>query len=115
MKKRQMERWVKALRSGKFKQGKHKLYDPKTDTYCCLGVLTHINKEHLSTTDFTKVYSGELEALTGSLLVHTGVQDPIGEYVCPEGFEDNLARINDEANKSFAEIADIIEQNYKRL
>jgi hypothetical protein len=34
--------WMKALRSGKFKQGHGKLYDPKTRRYCCLGVLARI-------------------------------------------------------------------------
>jgi hypothetical protein len=38
-------RWVKALRSGKFKQGKKSLYQqtPKgVDKFCCLGVLMHL-------------------------------------------------------------------------
>jgi len=31
-------KWLKALRSGKFKKGKSMLYDKDDDTYCCLGV-----------------------------------------------------------------------------
>ena len=31
-------KWIKALRSGKYKQGRLRLYNPKEDTYCCLGV-----------------------------------------------------------------------------
>lgn len=31
-------KWVKALRSGKYKQGMGELYNPKIETYCCLGV-----------------------------------------------------------------------------
>jgi len=39
--KKLLRMWIVALKSGKYKQGKHKLcivYDDKT-TYCCLGVL----------------------------------------------------------------------------
>lgn len=30
------KKWVEALRSGEYKQGRHQLYD--FDAYCCLGV-----------------------------------------------------------------------------
>lgn len=36
------KRWVEALRSGKYKQGKGCLHDEVHDTYCCLGVLNEI-------------------------------------------------------------------------
>lgn len=32
-------KWVKALRSGKFKQGQQAMYDRDNNTLCCLGVL----------------------------------------------------------------------------
>lgn len=32
------KKWVAALRSGKYKQGMHVLYNPDKETYCCLGV-----------------------------------------------------------------------------
>lgn len=35
-------KWLKALRSGDYKQTKHKLYNPKTGGFCCLGVLEHV-------------------------------------------------------------------------
>ena len=35
-------KWVEALRSGQYKQGKLRLYDSSTDSYCCLGVACHI-------------------------------------------------------------------------
>lgn len=31
-------KWVKALRSGKYKQGATELYNKTDNTYCCLGV-----------------------------------------------------------------------------
>lgn len=36
--KRFKEKWIKALRSGKYKQTDGALYDKKEDGYCCLGV-----------------------------------------------------------------------------
>ena len=46
MKKKIMTKWVKALRSGKYKQCREKLcsVDGKTgeESYCCLGVLTDL-------------------------------------------------------------------------
>lgn len=34
-----LDRWIKALRSGNYKQGNGTLYNTKSDQYCCLGVL----------------------------------------------------------------------------
>lgn len=31
-------KWIKALRSGKYKQGNGSLYNKKDDSYCCLGL-----------------------------------------------------------------------------
>jgi hypothetical protein len=42
MKKYYAQKWIKALRSGKYKQGKFKLYNMHHNTYCCLGVLNEI-------------------------------------------------------------------------
>lgn len=45
MKRRLMKKWIAALRSGKYKQGKEKLLSYDNDSnpcYCCLGVLQAI-------------------------------------------------------------------------
>lgn len=39
MDKRIKKKWVTALRSGKYKQGRGQLYDRATGKYCVLGVL----------------------------------------------------------------------------
>lgn len=36
------EKWVKDLESGKYQQGKDRLYNKHDNTYCCLGVLARI-------------------------------------------------------------------------
>jgi hypothetical protein len=41
------QRWVDALRSGEYEQGKECLHDSSDNTFCCLGVLTDLYiKEH---------------------------------------------------------------------
>jgi hypothetical protein len=35
-------KWIDALRSGKYKQGKSELHNSDTNEYCCLGVLNEI-------------------------------------------------------------------------
>lgn len=101
-------KWVEALRSGKYKQGKGRLRDTD-DNFCCLGVLWD-------------VYSGEW------------VQDANGKWCTPEreyGYfetadvpgglssdtQEKLYSMNDGKNdfqgdpKDFAQIADWIEEN----
>lgn len=36
------EKWLKALRSGKYEQGTFKLYKEEDNSYCCLGVAGNI-------------------------------------------------------------------------
>lgn len=38
------DRWISALRSGEYEQGKMSLYDKADNNFCCLGVLGKICK-----------------------------------------------------------------------
>lgn len=42
MRKRDKDKWLLALRSGIYVQGKGTLHNAKGNTYCCLGVLCHV-------------------------------------------------------------------------
>lgn len=42
MPKKLLAKWLKALRSGEYKQTKGRLYRPETCGFCCLGVLQHV-------------------------------------------------------------------------
>jgi len=44
MKETVKEQWIEALRSGKYRQGKHVLRD-KEDKFCCLGVLCDLYRK----------------------------------------------------------------------
>lgn len=65
MEKKQAMKWVKALRSGKFKQAQSQLCtldrNDKPDGYCCLGVLAHINGATLDDIRYLGTLSDDLE------------------------------------------------------
>lgn len=93
------QRWIEALRSGKYEQGQGRLRDG--DRYCCLGVLCEI--EGL-------VYDGEVYYWEGKgtdALVPYGFGRNIN---LDTDIEEQLAKMND-SGKPFSEIADFIEEN----
>jgi len=58
MNKRIKQKWIKALRSGKYKQGRgHLHYD---DKYCCLGVLTELYIREHNGEKWEKMLGGNL-------------------------------------------------------
>lgn len=114
MKKEVAEKWVKALRSGEFKQTRKVLsqddHDGAGPSFCCLGVLCEI--------------SGK-----GSWDIHRNYVTDTGtacQAMPPFEVENDFARFNERASlhdlsnlndkgQSFAEIAAYIERNQERL
>lgn len=99
MNKKLMQKWVKALRSGKYEQARGELYNKTCDSYCCLGVLY-------------KEVRGK-NPRKGAILLN-------GDY-CGLASEDGarseamcLSILND-VGLGFNAIADIIEKEYKDL
>lgn len=100
-------KWVEALRSGKYKQGRDALCTAKNaeNFYCCLGVLCDVvdpngwnnaidtgilaHKNQLSVPDYEIYQKANLRATNGTALVI----------------------MNDDYGESFIEIADYIEKN----
>lgn len=85
-------KWVAALRSGNYKQGKGVLYSKYQNTFCCLGVLGNImgiSKEYLHGKGLLWAFESKspLSSLT----------------------ESELSRMND-TGSTFSEIADHIEK-----
>jgi hypothetical protein len=135
------KKWIKALRSGKYKRGKGylKQYNKKGELrYCCLGVLCELyndsmkknhkktlntrNKEH----DFDD-YNGYIlfNSKYGSLPVvvrkWAGIKDETGEFTYKVKDQhgeyrnnENLSILNDTGRK-FTTIANIIEKNVENI
>lgn len=116
MKKEVADKWIEALRSGKYKQGTGSL---KTihDEFCCLGVLCDIsnNGEFIGFIYKDKggndSYNFNNKTLSPLMRDWSGIKHPEG-FLIQKGTY--LSVLNDNGT-SFSEIADIIEQNWEQL
>lgn len=131
-----MKKWVKALRSCKYKQGTGTLkqYNSKGKAeHCCLGVLCELyNKEmkknkkkmlsekvYDNDSDFSHGYArfdGRKADLPKIVIQWSGMKDNIGRFTTNDKIckEYTLADLNDLGQK-FVAIADIIEKNWENL
>jgi len=108
MKKEIADKWVEALRSGKYKQTKNHLKDECG--YCCLGVLCDIS--NLGSWDIgAKSYGGMSGALCDKVRDWAGISNEAG-YFLDGG---NLINFNDVEHLDFNQIAKLIEQKWKEL
>lgn len=101
-------KWLRALRSGEFKQTISQLYNPSDDGYCCLGVALKI-AGHRIEKDRERYRQGfPEEAYIKCRLPEqlTYEESPSGYYTVARA----VADMND-AGKNFNEIADWIEKN----
>src|ERR1700746_4178083 len=99
------EKWVAALRSGKYKQAKNHLYDG--EGYCCLGVLAkelgfEFKPGSTARGNDAWMCDGEWSVLPLSVMMAAGMRSIDGNYK-----ESTLAEVND-LGLTFLEIADII-------
>lgn len=111
--------WISDLRSGKFKQAKHVLYDVDTDGYCCLGVAAYGMGFDFSGIDGPDDYvtCHNEEWGNGNLPDYSFWQFHIDDYnvvgdIFSETVMNDLASMND-GGKTFDEIADHIEKIWK--
>jgi hypothetical protein len=144
MKQNIMKRWIKALRSGKYKQGQGTLkqYNSKGQAHhCCLGVLCELynqemkkNKkkilpEKICNKDFAYGYTkfgNKLDDLPVEVRKWAGMKNSMGEFYGAkpeitwfgdykvEKIKESLADLNDNGKK-FKTIANIIEKNWEVL
>lgn len=98
-------KWTKALRGGKYIQGKGHLMTG-SNTYCCLGVLCHIYAKETGDPFPVGLY------LPDYIQYWAGMKSSNGRLGDEERF---LSYMNDKEGKTFAEIADIIEKNVEIL
>jgi len=122
MKKEVMKKWVKALRSGKYKRGSGWL---KQDTptgvrHCCLGVLCEITPGVTWRKDNDKVYRARADhgsdtmSLPREVMEYAGMNTSHG-YIEGKRGKHSLDDINDSGKYSFSKIADIIEKHWEKL
>lgn len=97
-------KWVEALRSGRYKQGKGQLKNGTNNSFCCLGVFCEIMEyPQKGDGEYVAFYTPkgrETVSLRSDLL---GV-----EYFQKE----KVMTMNDSECRNFAEIADYIEEHF---
>jgi hypothetical protein len=104
MNKQLRDEWVKALRSGEYKQARKTLQHG--DAYCCLGVLCVVAEKIGFEAAKRSDYPGEGRKLQGNYLT----AQPVGKYL-PAGADEELVNLNDQKLAPFPVIADWIEKN----
>ena len=134
--------WIETLRSDRFKQSTDALHNVKeqvitttinaegetVDTrtipagHCCLGVLCElaieagvkVERTLIGDDGYEELYDNEAGALPASVMDWAGMNTEDGDFETKDMCDESLAALND-AGKTFAEIADIIEEYKKDL
>lgn len=114
MKQSYAKKWVKALRSGKYKQTQKKLKDETG--YCCLGVLCEVAGKKFTNRNGTYYVSRTDNSGTVPDVVkkQTELYSTIG-LVKNGSITESLSQFNDDRNWSFKKIATYIEKNWRNL
>lgn len=103
------QKWIEALRSGAYLQGKGRLYDELDNTYCCLGVaciVAGIPKDDIVGEPTTDIESGIEEGKLPKGLVYENGDGENDKEI------DYLMQMNDQDGKTFEDIADFVEKNH---
>ena len=124
------QEWIEALRSGDYEQSRHALRRTNgTDRFCCLGVLCDLYQdttgkgewqessvEEIDCYRFTTPNGRSKSVLPEDVREWAGLHGSRGVILNPDDLPNDkstrhsLSSLND-ANYSFGEIADVIEQN----
>lgn len=100
MKQELKDKWIAALRSGEYQQGRAQLYDEATGAFCCLGVLCKVADIAISEDGISCMVDGIEEG-------YKPLKDMINEDVTI------CWKMNDFDGASFDNIASWIETNVK--
>lgn len=106
------EKWVAALRSGEYKQGRNNLANVKTNRFCCLGVLCEVALKEGVNLEVTKgssmkFYNGECGYLPRKVAAWADCKD-LPSVNTKDGIK-SLAALNDKGVR-FKTIAKLIEE-----
>jgi hypothetical protein len=114
-------KWVEALRSGKYEQGSGLLRDTNetVDKFCCLGVLCDISEKGEWITDLCGdvCYKVLDEPPSSSVLPESIKQwaNMISKVGLFDTSDKGTLTLQNDTGKSFNEIADIIEEYWEEL
>ena len=106
---------VAALRSGKYKQGRHFLRTQ--DGFCCLGVacdISGLGEWTFIEEEFPYDYIGSDSLLPEEVREYFGFNDRSGGFTNKEGNFNSLICLND-STYTFEEIADVIEKRPEEM
>ena len=112
MRKEIAEKWAAALRSGEYKQGKHRLVNAERTKHCCLGVLCEVAIEDgvpLETSGAS--YDDNITMLPLRVRCWAGMASDHGSL----GLEMPSLMLQNESGTSFDQLADIIEGLWEKL
>ena len=111
--------WVAALRSGDYKQGRYVLHNVKEGTRCCLGVAFDVckklglelesvfrDRQGLKVEQWGTSYA----ILNKEVMDYLKIRNVFGAFGGT-----TLTSLNDNEHKTFAEIADLIEQHASEI
>ena len=111
------KRWVEALRSGEYKQGRNQLR--KGDAFCCLGVLCDLhakeNGDSWKSEGETGIYMHAVEELPGDVWAWAGLYSSDGSFRSETDYKICLVELNDSGYHSFNQLANIIENEWGDL
>ena len=115
------KKWVKLLRSGKYRQTIGKLCDLHgvEPSYCCLGVACELYQQEVGRLSIEieegiRCYNGEIDELPSCVSNWLGLKNSAGIMGAKNLGAKNLIFINDNG-ATFDEIADLIESEPKGL
>lgn len=112
------KQWIEALRSGKYKQGLRALRNK--NKFCCLGVACDLYRKVHPEAKWHKsgehwIFLGRYQDyLPSEVQTWLGFNNSQGLFTDENNNKESLAELND-AEKSFNEIADVIESRPKGL
>lgn len=111
MKEKIKKLWLEALRSGKYKQCKYRLYNDKEDAYCCLGILCEIHRKQTKSNKNYWTKKGD-KYVAGNAKSSFSLPENVSKWANIEyKNEKDLVELNDAKNKSFKQIANFIEKH----
>lgn len=116
MKKEIADLWVKALRSGEYKQGKYRL--EHNGRFCCLGILCKLAGPEIAPRSETALqavyYDGQTSSLPDSVMEWSGMSTREGGLP-PSADGWPFLSVHNDSGTPFPEIADLIEKHWEAL